>query len=450
MNFDILNELIEMPKKVDASKSKKKLYVEQMVNLLSEDGFSSNAIKYLKGGFSFAGAKPIAIYFQKMTEQQRGAEIAKLLASELFRGGDKLTAFRFGISLSAYSLAWFGEDQQIFINLIKVLPIVSKNKEKQLLKDAPKIFEKYFLDVVSDSTQLPPLDISALKGIYIAEYRKMLEEILNKVSATYKDQALRLEAWIGGIKISNDSFTPGQLAATGIEEKEIHNVVSRKSNSVATSIESGNKAGDVITVTSSVDSAQNVSDCPIDSNPKEAVAPFSKKELLDAVTLFESFSERLRETISKWTSTQNELEMAKQKIAELTRELQQSNTQLDSEKKHSAQLSEELTCRSKMIMDLRAQILEAKEVITSLEQQIKEASEENGRLSSIISVYSSDKQSSQTEQLNAIASKLKSEYRDFKDVENEEMSIDLGENFRFQLQSVFKILTKAGIDVERK
>ena len=142
--------------------------------------------------------------------------------------------------------------------------------------------------------------------------------------------------------------------------------------------------------------------------------------------------------------------MAKQKIAELTRELQQSNTQLDSEKKHSAQLSEELTCRSKMIMDLRAQILEAKEAITSLEQQIKEASEENGRLSSIISVYSSDKQSSQTEQLNAIASKLKSEYRDFKDVENEEMSIDLGENFRFQLQSVFKILTKAGIDVERK
>ena len=111
---------------------------------------------------------------------------------------------------------------------------------------------------------------------------------------------------------------------------------------------------------------------------------------------------------------------------------------------------EELACRSKMIMDLQAQILEAKETIIRLEQQIKEASEENGRLSSIISVYSSDKQSSQTEQLNAIASKLKSEYRDFKDVENEEMSIDLGENFRFQLQSVFKILTKAGIDVERK
>ena len=430
MNFDILNELIEMPKKADASKSKKKLYVEQMVSLLSEEGFSSSAIKYLKSGFSFAGAKPIAIYFQRMSEQQRGAEIAKLLASELFHGGDKLTAFRFGISLSAYSLAWFGEDQQLLINLIKVLPIVSKNKEKQLLKDAPKIFEKYFLDVVSDSTQLPPLDISTLKGVYIAEYRKMLEEILNKVSVTYKDQALQLGAWIGGIKISNDGVAPGQLMVTGIEGKEIHNE-------------------DVITVTGSEDSTQNVPDHPIDSNPKK-VAPLSKKELLDTVTLFESFSERLRETIFEWTSTQNELETAKQKITKLTRELQQANAQLDSEKKHSEQLSEETTCQSKMIMDLQAQILEAKETITRFEQQIKKASEENRRLSSIISVYSSDKQSSQTEQLNAIASKLKSEYRDFKDVENEEMSIDLGENFRFQLQSVFKILAKSGIDVERK
>ena len=36
------------------------------------------------------------------------------------------------------------------------------------------------------------------------------------------------------------------------------------------------------------------------------------------------------------------------------------------------------------------------------------------------------------------------------DAENEEMTVALGENFRFQLQSIFKILVKAGIDVERR
>lgn len=450
MNFEILNELIEMPKKGDASQSKKRLYIEQMVSLLSEEGFSSNAIKYLKSGFSFAGAKPIAIYFQKMPGQKREAEIEKLLASDLFRGGDRLTSFRFAISLSAYSLAWFGEDQKILIRLIKVLPIVSQNKDKQLLKDAPKIFEKYFLDVVPDSTPLPPLDISSLKGIYISEYRKMLEEILNRVSTAYRDQALRLGAWIGGIKISNDSFTPGQFAVTGNEKKEIHSIVSRKSNSSVASVISENKIEDVTTLPVSEDSTQNVPSQSIGSDPKKAIAPLSKKELLDAAAILEGFSARLMATISKWTSTQNELETARQKITELTQEIQQSTVQLDSEKKHCEQLSEELTYRSKLIMDLRGQILEAKETIERLERQIAETTEENRRLNSIISVYSSDKQSSKTEQLNAIASKLKSEYRDFKDVENEGMSIDLGENFRFQLQSIFKILAKAGIDVERK
>ena len=71
-------------------------------------------------------------------------------------------------------------------------------------------------------------------------------------------------------------------------------------------------------------------------------------------------------------------------------------------------------------------------------------------MKSVLSVYNADKQNAQSEQLNAIASKLKSEYRDFKDAENEEMTLDLGENFRFQLQSIFRILAKAGIDIEKR
>ena len=88
--------------------------------------------------------------------------------------------------------------------------------------------------------------------------------------------------------------------------------------------------------------------------------------------------------------------------------------------------------------------------IAKKDGQIEEYKAELAKLNSIISVYSADKQNAQTEQLNSIASKLRSEYRDFKDVENEEMSLDLGENFRFQLQSVFRILAKSGIDVEKR
>ena len=53
-------------------------------------------------------------------------------------------------------------------------------------------------------------------------------------------------------------------------------------------------------------------------------------------------------------------------------------------------------------------------------------------------------------QLNAIASKLKTEYREFKDALDLEMTVEIGEILRDQLMRVFKILSKAGIDIESR
>ena len=447
MNLDTLNELIEMPKKAEASKAKKKLYVEQMGILLSEESFSSTSIKYLKSGFSFAGAKPIAIYLQKIQEDRKDSELEKLLTCEIFRSGDKVTAFRFGVSLSAYSIEWFGKDQRILISLIKVLPSVSRNKEKQLLKDAPKIFEKYFLDVVADATQLPAIDVTQLKEFHIREYRQMMSEILNKVSAAYLEQASRIATWIGGIELLDSKVAPTPISAAVDAGKKDIDVVCGDSSAISSTLNCTQESD--VTRLHSEKEAKNDVKRSADKSDK-AIDALSRKELLEVATLFDDFSERLRATISKWTSMQDELETAKSKLLKMTGEVQMSNAQLDNEKKRNEHLTAELSDRLMVINNLQAQILEAKATIAGLEKQSGELSAENVRLNSIISVYSSDKQSSQSEQLNAIASKLKSEYRDFKDVENEEMTMDLGENFRFQLQSIFKILAKAGIDVERR
>lgn len=445
MNFDTLNELIEMPKKAEASKAKKKTYLEQMQQLLSEEGFSSSAVKYLKSGFTFSGAKPIAVYLQKIPTDQRQTEIEKLLASDLFRGGDKLVAFRFGISLSAYSVEWFGEDQRILINMIKVLPTASKNKEKQLLKDAPKIFEKYFLDVVSDSTTLPLVDITGLKDIYIREYRQMMEEILNRVSDNYRGRASRIGSWIGGITVVNATPAPLGVVETKTEEgKTPDEDIADKS----VSDDASKTTSDIPSVAFALSSENTAT--KMSERDEKRVVPFTEMELYEAMTLLGDFSARLEATIPSWTSAKKELDAARSEIRELSRKLQQSEYQFENEKKRNEQITIELDYRSKIIADLHAQLLNAKETVAGLQKQLEETSAENVRLNSIISVYSSDKQNSQSEQLNSIASKLKSEYRDYKAAENDEMTIDLGENFRFQLQSIFRILAKAGIDVERR
>ena len=51
---------------------------------------------------------------------------------------------------------------------------------------------------------------------------------------------------------------------------------------------------------------------------------------------------------------------------------------------------------------------------------------------------------------NQLAKKLSIEYKDFHSADKIKMSEDLGENFRDQLDNVFKILIKAGIPVDKK
>ena len=102
------------------------------------------------------------------------------------------------------------------------------------------------------------------------------------------------------------------------------------------------------------------------------------------------------------------------------------------------------------ITDLR-ELVAAKEAdLTAQKLQLTELSSEVEKLKAVISVYSEDKQSSMDGQLNAIASKLKTEYSEFKDALDLDMTAEIGEILRDQLMRVFKILSKAGIDIESR
>jgi len=55
-----------------------------------------------------------------------------------------------------------------------------------------------------------------------------------------------------------------------------------------------------------------------------------------------------------------------------------------------------------------------------------------------------------SEQLNVIASKLKTHYLNYKDSLEMEMTAELGENLKYLVGDIFKTLIKSGVDVERK
>ncbi len=63
-------------------------------------------------------------------------------------------------------------------------------------------------------------------------------------------------------------------------------------------------------------------------------------------------------------------------------------------------------------------------------------------------VLSRDRSRQADESLQRIASKIKVEYRDFMDAVDTPMTVDLGENLRLQLMSIFEILEKGGMKIE--
>jgi len=420
MDYTTLDELMKITKKGEASKANKKLFVEEMYQMLDEEGITEKSISYLRAGFGFAAAKPLAVYIQKSSQEKRKEIIEKVLSSELIKGTDRVASFKFAVNLSAYSIMWLGDEQKLLVELIKVLPDLSRNKEKQMLKDAPKIYEKYFLGLVSADTSYPSIDPAeaGIRDYFLREYRKMMKLILEKVSGEYKAKVDGIYNWLG---VSGP-------------------VTEDKSQNVKVTGESGNNT--TLEIMEANDEKAE--------EKKQTREPYSSKELDLLISAVQVFSERMKDTVESWKSGEKERVKADRQNLELKMSIADLQSQMESIQKRNVSLSEELTLSKSEVLSARGRIKETERTIAERDAHITELQEEITRLNAIISVYSADKQNSQSEQLNAIASKLKSEYRDFMDVENEEMTVDLGENFRFQLQSVFKILIKAGIDVERR
>lgn len=124
--------------------------------------------------------------------------------------------------------------------------------------------------------------------------------------------------------------------------------------------------------------------------------------------------------------------------------------ELRSVKESNKKLTEQLQVEQKAVSKLNNKMKKSEQTIQEKDNKIISLEKDISNFGAISSVYAKDKENSQSEILNAIASRLKTEYFDFQDAEEMEMSIELGDNLREQLKSVFKILQKSGIVIERK
>lgn len=132
-----------------------------------------------------------------------------------------------------------------------------------------------------------------------------------------------------------------------------------------------------------------------------------------------------------------------QKIVELERIINELNLKIKKYTDENRNLSENLHNTSKELEIIKKENSELILRCNKLQNDLKKHID-------ILNIFEKNAQTSKKELLNSIASKLKCEYMDFKSAKNIPMTVDLGENLRDQINTIFQLLEKNGISIKEK
>lgn len=389
MNKEKLDLLMQIKKKSDSSKTQKNEYVSLMMELIKENGYSNQAEEYLFLGYSFAGVKPLVNLMNKMSFEERAAFVEQILSGKLYALNEKGISFKLLVDLLTAFIISFPQDKSIISKLIKLIPGKSKIKTGQLLGDAPKIIDKYFMSVISDNLKLPDLEALELTNEEVKKFADIYVFVISSIKPSKKISEKKIKHVLTWLTTDDIKQSAPENAQEMVKLKTTEPV--------------------------------------IDKDP--ALKPLTSDEL-------KSLCERLLITVDHYKELEKGAATLNTKISTLEKELETKKAQLEG-------LENKIKEKEKALAELVDQN-------SSLKKELDEVKVEKIKLQGVVDVYSEDKESSQTEQLNAIASKLKAEYRDFKDALEMEMTVELGENIKEQVIQIFKILAKAGIDVESR
>lgn len=399
---NLLRERKESNKK-EPSQSDKSTYSDNWMKLVRQEGFLGDAEKFLYDGFWFCGSETYYNYIQN-------AISPSVALSELFQGRyygkDSNVTFR----ILTHLLALMMNDNApsaLLAPIITHFPSACVNKENKRLGTAVKTIEKYFLGTISPSATFLPLseiDLSrGLKNTFSSVFISFLRDL--KESGPIKSNLIVpfqiTLKWL-------DDYSPEIAEKVSVQ-------ISDPSGSVQPNLPS-----------SSLDGNEMSSDYGVNETLPQIL---SRAQTISTRLVIEldALKSRLSELQKKEESLTLQLKDAEQKNEELQRELKDVHSQCFVLSQKRTELEAEIKAKNRIIQ----------EKDTEISERIK-----------MSEMLSRDRSRQADESLQRLASKIRVEYRDFKDAMDTEMTIDLGENLRLQLLSVFEILEKGGMKLE--
>lgn len=388
-----LDRLIDLKKsnKKKPNKKEKASFLENWLILVKAEGFSEKAEAYLYDGFIYAGAKPFQAYLNSAENQIE--TLGKLYSGKLYcnncRSTTQLVVYLLSLSLNE------AKDCAVVISLLMQIPKIVLNKEGKMFGRAEDVFRKFFFEILNPDVKLPAIEEINANG-FDNETVKKLENIFNEIigkidksccSEVCKKNMERLAEWL---------------------RSEIEKPVNPHKSDEPLSLEEKIK----------------------DLNDKLHKA---EEQLKDCTVKLRRAEVKIIQSAHEQKILAREKQAVEDKIAALNKTLEGKENQI-------AQQGE-------MIAELNKANSALQNKLQLSEEQANQSKNELAELEGLLGVLQKNNQKQSEAKLKRLGQKLTTYYEDFLDIKDLEMSIELGESLRIQLESLFEFLTSSGITI---
>ncbi len=410
MNRDLLEEISQSKKKNDMSVARKREFRIELEKALKEDGITTETEKYIFNCASIGSGISFFNWIKNMDEVQVNELYTKLINTKGFRENANMNSSRVLLTLIVVAM---GEDKKfsyVIADAIRKVPGLLLTKDGKMGANANKIIIFNFIEYVGIYKKwfsLSELELSEIE-------RKQFISIIFSAMADYKpkneDQRYSYKNLAGWIKNETSRTQDDSLEVTdkmGTVEASEEEYMPPQGNTENSPVEKSE--------------GQNKLEF---STEKKSIATKKLLELAAYVDGLEKENDRMKEDLSAIQQEKNNLQSL-----------------YDRAKNNIQDKEEDIERLSTVIEETRKELGEKEKRIGELEVSIQKQSD-------VYSIYSTDSESRHVEKMNAIAARLKGEYKDFLESKDMEMTIDLGLNLRDQLEDVFNILMSNGIDIK--
>ncbi len=410
MDTGVIEKLLKIQKKSAASKADKNIFQNEWLSYVSECGFNDKAEEFLYNGFNFLGMVPFITYLSKTNDKQ---EIVNILLSGKYFYKNKSITFKAMVHLLALLIEKFPEEKTLIMMVFIRLSELPMIKEEKHLTDIAKSVNKFFVNVLSLDTVFPNINSLDLHPTNIESFRNMMKEALHTIKVKGLSEKMtiigNIEKWLS--KDASENTNTSEVNA-GTTQDTIDIVQAHMSDNTS------------IGYIGKMDKA-------FSENSK-------KHTWRDGLLIINNAIEQLEKELKQLKTNNENLMMENNKLrTERDNVMNTLNREHECCEHQRAEISRLLKDRSIFL-----------EKISAFEIKVKEKEIDLKKKEELIDMLGRDRTKLSEEFQNRLSAKLRVEYRDFLDAETLPMNVDLGENMRLQLKSIFDILKKNGLSFE--